>query len=41
MLTELSGEFLGTSILILPGNGVVANVNLKIRPSKILHYRFV
>lgn len=29
MLTELFGEFLGTSILILLGNGVVANVNLK------------
>jgi len=29
MLTELYGEFLGTFILILLGNGVVANVNLK------------
>ncbi|MCE4565443.1 aquaporin family protein [Maribellus sp. CM-23] len=29
MLTELFGEFLGTAILILLGNGVVANVNLK------------
>lgn len=29
MLTELFGEFLGTCILILLGNGVVANVNLK------------
>ena len=29
MLTELFGEFLGTFILILLGNGVVANVNLK------------
>jgi len=29
MLTELFGEFLGTAVLILLGNGVVANVNLK------------
>ena len=29
MLTELFGEFLGTFILVLLGNGVVANVNLK------------
>lgn len=29
MSTELFGEFLGTFILILLGNGVVANVNLK------------
>ncbi|MEN8115990.1 MAG: MIP/aquaporin family protein [Bacteroidota bacterium] len=28
-MLELFGEFLGTSILILLGNGVVANVNLK------------
>src|SRR5690606_30754793 len=27
-MTELFGEFLGTFILILLGNGVVANVNL-------------
>lgn len=29
MITELFGEFLGTFILMLLGNGVVANVNLK------------
>jgi len=29
MITELFGEFLGTFILVLLGNGVVANVNLK------------